>query len=147
MVNQAKLRSNRTRPVYKYGFQVPRNHAEALKIDEKHGDTKWIDAEQLEIKQLMEYESFKDLGKGASLPEGYTKIPCHFVYDVKHDGQHKARLVAGGHRTSTPVDSVYSGVVSLAGIRIVTFLAELNDGGQTLGMPTSKATPKRRWPL
>ena len=36
-------------------------------------------------------------------------------------------MVAGGHRTSTPIDSVYSGVVSLAGIRAVTFLAELND--------------------
>ena len=32
----------------------------------------------------------------------------------------------GGHGTSTPVDSVYSGVVSLVGIRMFTFLAELN---------------------
>ena len=61
------------------------------------------------------------------MPKGYTKIPVHFVYDIKHDGQHKARLVAGRHRTSTPVDSVYSGVVSLMGIRVVTLLAELND--------------------
>ena len=29
--------------------------------------------------------------------------------------------------TGTPTDSVYSGVVSLQGIRLVTFLAELND--------------------
>ena len=50
-----------------------------------------------------------------------------FVYDMKHDGRHKARMVAGGHRTSTPTDLVYSGVVSLAGIHAVTFLAELND--------------------
>jgi hypothetical protein len=35
-------------------------------------------------------------------------------------------MVAGGHRTSTPVDLVYSGVVTLTGIRTVTFLAELN---------------------
>ena len=27
----------------------------------------------------------------------------------------------------TPADSVYSGVVSLLGVRVVTFLAELND--------------------
>ena len=49
------------------------------------------------------------------------------VYDVKHDGRHKSRFVAGGHRTSTPTDSVYSGVVTLQGIQLVTFLAELND--------------------
>jgi hypothetical protein len=127
MVNQTKLKNHRTRPVYKYGFQVPRNHNEALRIDEKFGNTKWQDAEKLEIKQLFEYESFEDKGLGAPIPEKFTKIPTHFVYDVKHDGRHKARMVAGGHRTETPVDSVYSGVVSLAGIRIVTFLAELND--------------------
>ena len=34
--------------------------------------------------------------------------------------------MAGGHRTDTPIDSVYSGVVSIPGIRIVTMLAELN---------------------
>ena len=48
------------------------------------------------------------------------------VYNVKHDGRHKARLVAGGHLTDTPVESVYSSVVSLKGLRIVMFLAELN---------------------
>ena len=75
----------------------------------------------------MDYNTFESLGKGAPIPEGYTKIPCHMVYDVKHDGRFKSRFMAGGHRTSTPVDSVYSGVVSLQGIRIITFLAELND--------------------
>jgi len=35
--------------------------------------------------------------------------------------------VAGGHLTETPVESIYSGVVSLHGIQIVTFIAELNN--------------------
>ena len=48
------------------------------------------------------------------------------VYDVKHDGRHKFRLVAGGHLTDTPIESVYSGVVSLRSLRLVIFLAELN---------------------
>ena len=55
-------------------------------IDEKEGNAKWRDSEELEIGQLKEYESFKSLGKGAILPDGYTIIPCHFVYDIKHDG-------------------------------------------------------------
>ena len=45
---------------------------------------------------------------------------------MKHDGRHKARLVAGGHLTDVPLSSVCSGVVSLRGIRLVLFLAELN---------------------
>ena len=127
MINQAKLKCHRTRPVYKYGYQVPRNHEEAVRIDEKFGNTRWQDAEKLEIAQLLEYNTFVDKGLGAPIPEGFQKIPTHFVYDVKHCGRHKARVVAGGHRTEVPVDSVYSGVVSLAGVRIVTLLAELND--------------------
>ena len=39
---------------------------------------------------------------------------------------HKNRLVAGGHLTDPSSDSVYSGVVSLRGIHLATFLAELN---------------------
>jgi Reverse transcriptase (RNA-dependent DNA polymerase) len=48
------------------------------------------------------------------------------VFDIKHDGRHKARLVADGRLTDIPLDSVYSGVVSLRGFRLVVFLAELN---------------------
>src|SRR5210317_1397723 len=41
-------------------------------------------------------------------------------------GVTKARLVAGGHLTETPVSGVYSSVVSLRGLRLVIFIAELN---------------------
>jgi hypothetical protein len=48
------------------------------------------------------------------------------VFDVKHDGQHKARFVGSGHLKDVSMESVYSGVVSLGGVRMVTFLSELN---------------------
>ena len=48
------------------------------------------------------------------------------IYDVKHNGRHKSRLVAGGHLTPIPTESIYSGVVSLHGIRIIIFISELN---------------------
>ncbi len=35
--------------------------------------------------------------------------------------------MAGGHLTETPVDTDYSIVVSLRGIRLLTFIAELNE--------------------
>jgi len=77
--------------------------------------------------QLHEYKTFKDLGKGVKPPDGYRKIRVHLVFDVKHDGRHKSRLVADRHLTEIPLDSVYSVVVSLRGIRLLMFLAELND--------------------
>jgi len=76
--------------------------------------------------QLHEYKTFKDLGHRAVIPAGYKNIRVHLVFDVKHDGRHKGRLVADGHLTEVPLESVYSGVVSLRGIRLMIFLAELN---------------------
>ena len=126
MANQAKLRSFRLAPRYKYGFQIPRDFSHAKRLDEKYLNSKWQDATQLEMTQLDEYDTFINLGKDARGPAGYKKIRVHLIYDVKHDGRHKARCVADGHLTDIPVDSVYSGVVSLRGLRIMLFLAELN---------------------
>ena len=72
------------------------------------------------------YQVFKDKEYKAEPPPGYKVIRVHLIYDVKHDGWHKARLVADGHLTDIPDDSVYSSVVSLHGLRILLFLAELN---------------------
>ena len=83
--------------------------------------------EDIELAQVDEYDTFEDKGKGYKPGPDYKKINIHIVYAVKHDGRHKSRLVAGGHLTDTPIDSVYSSVVSLRGIRLLTFIAELND--------------------
>jgi Reverse transcriptase (RNA-dependent DNA polymerase) len=128
MVNQAKLRSYNTAPKYKYGYEVPRDYSHALRIDAKNGNTRWADAVKLEFLQIDEYETFQDLGhmSKATPPSGHKKIRVHLVFDVKHDGRHKARLVADGHLTEIPLESVYSSVVSLRGFRLALFLAELN---------------------
>lgn len=126
VANQAKLHSFRTKPIYMYGYLVPRNHTQALELDDRNGNTKWADATSKELREIDEYETFNDKGKGYRPPPDYKKIRVHLIFAVKHDGRHKARLVAGGHLTDTPIDSVYSSVVSLRGIRIITFLAELN---------------------
>ena len=89
-----------------------------------NSNTKWQDANQLELKVMDDYEVFID--NGFTIPEGYKCIPVNIIFDVKHDRRHKARLVAGGHLTDTPMESVYSGVVSQRGLRIFLLIAELN---------------------
>ena len=126
LANQANLHSFRTKPVYMYGFLVPRNHEQAMEIDARNGNTRWRDAELQELGQIDEYETFINKGRGFNPGPDWKKIRVHLVYCVKHCGRHKARLVAGGHLTDTPIDSVYSSVVSLRGIRLLTFIAELN---------------------
>ena len=104
---------------YKFGHQVPRNYEDEI---------------DLELQQTHEYQVFRDLGKATdekgkvtNLPSGYQKIQVHLVFAVKHDGRHKARLVADGHLTREPVETVYSGLVSLRNLRLTIFLSELNN--------------------
>ena len=119
-------------PKYKYGFLIPQNYEEAKRLDEKYGTTRWMDAVVIEMSSLHEYDTFIDKGHKdnidayKTLPD-FKKIRVHLVFDVKHDGRHKARMVADGHLTNIPLDSVYSGVVTLRGLRMLVFLAELNN--------------------
>jgi Reverse transcriptase (RNA-dependent DNA polymerase) len=126
MINQAKLKTYRREPFWKLGVLVHQNHAQAVELDKVNGNTKWKDAEVTERSQLFKYHTFVDKGKGGVAPNGYKRIRYQMIYDAKHDGCHKARLVAGGDLTDPNTDNVYSGVVSLHGIRLVIFLAELN---------------------
>ena len=127
MVNQARMKSVRRAPIYQFGLRIPRSTQDAFALDKENGNTYWTTAMKLELAQLDDYDVFEDKGLGPSnLPKEYQRIRVHFVFAVKHDGRHKARLVAGGHLTQIPTESVYSGVVSLRSLRLVVFLAELN---------------------
>jgi len=147
LVNQAKLQSFCHTPVYQYGYLVPQNHDQAMELDYKNGNKLWKESEEIELEQINEFNVFNDLGKGGRPPPDYKKIRVHFVYAVKHDGRHKSRLVAGGHLTKVPLDSIYSGVISLCGIRLIIFLAELNDlevWGTDIGNAYLEAPTKER---
>jgi hypothetical protein len=127
MANQAKLRSFRMAPKFQYGFEIPRDYAHDIRLDERDGNIKWGDCTVLEFEQLAEYDTFTDLGVDGRPPDDFKKIRVHLVYAVKYDGRHNARCVADRHLTDIPLDSVYSGVVSLRGIRTLIFFAELNN--------------------
>ena len=65
----------------------------------------------------MAIEQNKDPGKTVydkkhttNAPKGHQKIRVHFVFDIKHCGKFKARLVADGHFTKESMETVYSGM-------------------------------------
>ena len=63
-VNQSILvRQVRRSTVYKFGYEVPRNHTDALRLDEESGTGKWLEAEGIELAQIDEYDTFQDKGK------------------------------------------------------------------------------------
>ena len=127
-IYKAKLKSYKTSTKYKYGFEIPTTYKDAKRLGGDNENNRWLEAIATEMAKLKEYKIFIDMGhikKGGKVPVGFTKIRVHFVFDVKHDGRHRARLVADGHLTDVPEESVYSGVVSLRGLKTVIFLAEL----------------------
>ncbi len=124
---QSKLRSQRTATRIKFGVRVPRTYQQAMELDRQNGNKLWATAIQTEMNQMYQYETFKSKGLDASVPRGYQQIRVHLIFDVKQDGRRKARLVAGGHMTAPSEDTYYSSVVSLRGMRLVVFLAELNE--------------------
>ena len=85
--------------------------------------------------QINEFQGFNEHGKAKydpeskqiiNAPHGCQKIKVHLIFACKQDGHHKAHLVAG-HLTPDPIDSIYSGVVSMRSLRLSIFLAILNN--------------------
>ena len=122
--------------VYQFGFLIAKDYKQALQLDVQNGNSKWYDATKLEMNQINQSKVFRDHGKGkidpksrkvSNAPDGYQKITVHLIFAVKHDGRHKARLVAGGHLTPDPIERIYSGVVSIRSLRLVIVLAKLNN--------------------
>ena len=111
---------------YKFGLHIPHDYKDALLIDKSNDNTHWQNAIQLELDNIDAHCTFRDLGPGTPLPSGYHNIRVHFVFDVKEDGHCKAQLVAGGHLTPIPYESVYSSVAALCSLRIAILIGELN---------------------
>jgi hypothetical protein len=71
MINQAKLKTYRHEPFWKFGVLVLQNHAQAVELDKANGNTKWQDAKVTERSQLLDYNKFVDKGLGGAAPSGY----------------------------------------------------------------------------
>ena len=112
-------------PKYMFGVEIPRSPSHALSLDKKNGNTLWQDAMDKELKAIMSFGTFRVPDKGEDLTE-YQQIPYHIVFAVKHDGRRKARLVAGGHKTGSPTEDLYSGVVGIGNVRLLFLLAAVN---------------------
>ncbi len=120
------LKASRNETKYKFGVEVPHSVRHAIQLDTMNGDSLWRQAMETELRQINEYETFREM-ELKDIPIGYKKIPYQMIFDVKFDLRRKARLVAGGHMTDPPIDDIYSGVVGMEAIRMGFFLATLNN--------------------
>ena len=118
-----------------FGTLVPRNYTEPLEFDKANNNSKLYDATKTELDSIHSYEVFQKHEKAQydkqrivmNAPPGYQKIRVHLVFALRYDDRHKARLVADGHLTPEPIESIYSGVVSLRNLKLVIFLGKLSN--------------------
>ena len=86
MINATKIKSCQNSVQYMYGIHIPRVTEEALELDEESGNDNWKKAIKLEIQQLMDYDTFIVKGFRQHMSNDCTKIRCHMIFTVKHDG-------------------------------------------------------------
>ena len=111
---------------HKFVIEIPNSVKDALELDRKNGNTYWANAIATEMKNVR--ATFKILPDGTSAPNGYQKISCHMIFDVKmEDFWKKAQLVAGGHKTEAPPTITYASVVSWETVCLALTIAALND--------------------
>ena len=84
-----------------------------LLIEWETGEQTWETKDNNKWKEATVY----DKKRNTNAPKGHQKIRVHFLFDVKHCGKFKDRLVVDGHFTKEPMETVYSGM----------FLAEPNN--------------------
>ena len=116
---------------HKYGIEVPSDIKDAIRIDEKNGNSLWQDAIKKEMYNVS--IAFQILQEDENLPPGWIKASGHLVFDVKMDFTRKARWVKDGHKTPDPPTSNYAGVVTRESVRIAFTYAALN------GLPITAA--------
>jgi hypothetical protein len=80
---------------HKFGIQVPNTWGEALKLDEKNGNTLWQHALRKEMNNVC--ISFKVLNGEEAIPQTYQEIICHMIFDV--DGRLSLQGAIRGCRT------------------------------------------------
>jgi hypothetical protein len=78
--------------MHKFGIEIPKNVADAIRLDKEIGNSLWMDAITLEMSAVK--VSFKTLPDGDDAPIGYQRINCHIIFDifdVKLDGRRRSR--------------------------------------------------------
>ena len=74
-----------------------------LLIERETGEQTWETKDNNKWKETTVHDK-------KHITKGHQQIRVLFVLDIKHYGKFKARLLAGGHFTKEPMETVYSGM-------------------------------------
>ena len=115
-------------------MKLPKNVKEALHLNDINSNTFWRNAlnkEMRKVKVAYEYvpectpEEVRE-NKVDAL-RGFQEITCHVIFDVKMDFMRKARFVANGSKTQTPLSVCYPSVASRESVRLAFLVTAFDD--------------------
>ena len=101
-------------------MRLPKNVKKSIHIYQKNGNTYWKDAIDKEMKKSN--ISYKPIEYCTQ----YMTCNC-VIFDVKIDFTWKARFVANGSNTESPVALTCSSVLSSYSVQLAFLIAALND--------------------
>ena len=124
---QEKATEGKSKRTFKYGLEVPNHLKDILRIDTAAGDRKWQDAIEKEVAALVMHDCF-DFKSPDFKPSGeFQYCRLHFMYEIKFDLCHKARLVCDGSRVDPHGLSTRATVVKGISVRLLDLIAEAQD--------------------
>lgn len=89
------------------GIQIPLSHQQAMEFDHNNGDTKWGDAEKVEIERLFGLGIFETVDMNEPFI-GLPHMKLFWVYSCKADGTRKARITTYGRLGMNAYDANFA---------------------------------------
>ena len=129
----SKVKSKYWIKTHKFGIFILKDVKSAKAEDTRNGNTLWWDAICKEMKNIrIAFELYdEDVSIHDAIKElkskGFQQIDCHIIFDVEmgESFRRKARMVAGDHKTATPLSLTYSSVVFRDSVRLAFLVAAL----------------------
>ena len=123
----SKVKSKYWRRTHKYSIRILKLVPEAYECDKENRDTMWADAIKKEMPKIIAAVDGHE-GNVNDLV-GHQQITGHMIFDVKlgENFRRKARYVAVGHKTDTPLLVTYSTIVSRDSVQICLTIAAMSD--------------------
>ncbi len=109
----------------KYSVIIPHSVKHVMELDTENGNTLWADAIKKEIDSFLWLRCFDFCAPDFKFSSEYQFVKLIMKFEVKQDGQCKARLwvVAGGHMVKLRGISSQSAVVKSISIRLLDLIA------------------------
>ena len=112
---------------FKYGFNIPKDLADAYAIDKDNSNTLWAESAVKEMTAVQ--VAFNIIVDSDMIPPGYTEVTKnHLIFDIDvEDLRRKTRYFAAGNTIDSNVSLTYASVVSQETVRIALTKEALND--------------------